>query len=518
MAKSFETEGVESPPSALPALSLPERVAAHPLLDEATWIAHRDSGIAPLVQTELVTDHRSRAEFLTGAWLLNLLDSIHPQQLRVSDMLTAGKLTNGVIMPRRSSKTTTLLCVLLGRCYLRPVHYAGFTLLTTQKKTAERFRLDVLAPIQRQWPDPDTRPVKVLRGNGSERVEFPNGSVLTALSPDGEAMRSGSYDTLLLDEGGEASPERGEDIVGAVYPTFDTRPEGQVIVAGTAAKYRAGNILWDTLEDSSAGIIRYTVRDTVVEEDLDTWASAGALIAAMHPGVGTLTTLERIENNYNRLSLDQFGREYLGLFGIDGESSGVFNLNAWAVTGTHDPLPQLPERFSLAFTIHPDQLCASVVACWRDDDGRLVPLLLENRKGWDWVASTVYGLSRKHGVPITYDVGNQNAALVADELSRAKPRPRVQPVPFRDVKKAAALVVDAVDRGEVLHYSQQLDLESAVKLSVKRRAGMGNGWLLGRDQSSPNDDITAAEAWALAALAYDDSRPTREPRRAQVIS
>jgi len=230
---------------------LPEPVASHPLREEAAWVALRDSGIAPRDASDMLTTQQSRDEFLTGAWLLNattragLLNSITPQMLRAVDVLTwaqaMGVLISAILMPRRSGKTTVIFCILMGRCYLNPVHFAGFALLTTQKKTSERYRLDVYGPIIRQWPDEDTRPVKVIRSNGNERVEFQNGSNLAVLSPEGDAIRSGAYDSLLLDEGGEANPERWEDVIGAVIPSFDTRPEGQLILAGTAGDYRDGS-------------------------------------------------------------------------------------------------------------------------------------------------------------------------------------------------------------------------------------------------------------------------------------
>jgi len=44
---------------------------------------------------------------------------------------------------------------------------------------------------------------------------------------------------------------------------------------------------------------------------------------------------------------------------------------------------------------------------------------------------------------------------------------------------------------------------------VKRRSG-DRAWLLGRKDNA--DDITAAEAWALAQLAYDTSKPKARAR------
>lgn len=511
----------QPPPKALKGASLPN-VGNNPLLDEATWIAFRDSGLTPLDASEMVTTEQARAEFLMGITLLGFGDNIQPQMLQVVDVLAAGVLLNGVIEPRRSSKTTTLLAIMLGRCALREDHYAGFTLATTQKKTAERFRLDLLTPLKKRYPDEDARPFHLYKGNGSERIEFPNGSILSALSPDGDAVRSGAYDMLLIDEGGEASPELGVELQSAILPSFDTRPDAQLIIAGTAAKYRDGNILWDTLNDKSAGRLRYTVPDTVTDEQLADWepteenpeAGVRALIEQMHPGVGGLTTLERIEFNFRKLPREQFALEYLGLFGTIGDTSGLLDPIKWAAGGSGADLPTPPERFEFAFAPHPDQICGSIVAAWRDEDGRAVLLLLEHKHGVNWLPAANLAFSRKYGREINYDSGQQVALVAVEQLQRARPRPRLAPRTFVDVKKAAALLVDEIERGNVVHYRQP-EMDLAARLVVKRSGGIAGSWVLGRGKDL-NVDITPLEAAALALLAYDLGKPKTQPRKAKV--
>ncbi|CAO1650555.1 Terminase [Salinibacterium sp. NYA9b] len=507
---------------------LPEEVRDHPLLKEKAWVKFRDEGLSALVETEMVTTPQSRAEFLMGAYLLDatvkvggLLNSVKPQMLRVVDILGAGKFKNAVLMPRRSSKTTTLFCILLGRCALDDLHLAGFTLATTQKKTAERYRVDVYGPITRRWPDPDTRPVKLYKGNGTERVEFPNGSVLSVLSPDGDAFRSGAYDTLLVDEGGEASDEMGDDIVSSVLPAFDTRPNGQFVVAGTAADFREGNILWDMLHDPRSGKLSFTVADSVTDEQLAAWepsddhpeACVRDLVVAMHPGVDSgLTTLDKIEDNASTLSVGQFAREYLGVFGTVGTKSGIVNLTKWTNGGSGAALPTPPERFGLAYAPHPDQRCGSILAAWRDESGRTVLLQLEHKTGIEWMATAAARFARKYGEEITFDAGQQVASLIQERLHRSKPRPKLHPLAFADIKKAAALLIDEIDRDNVTHFRQP-ELDNAALLAVKRKAGI-NGWALGRGDAE--DDITGLEAASLALYAYDQQKP-KTPRRKPTI-
>jgi hypothetical protein len=475
----------------------------------------RDSGITPLFQSELSTNQQARDEFLTGLWLLGKLDTPYPQMLRVVDMLNGCKLMNAVIMPRRSSKTTTMFAVLLGRCFLRPEHMAGFTLLTTQKKTSERYRLDIYGPIVRKWPDPDTRPVKVIRSNGNERVEFTNGSNLAVLSPDGDAVRSGAYDTLLLDEAGESSPERWEDIIGAVIPAFDTRPDGQLILAGTAGDYRGGSEFWSTLNDERSGRVAYMLSDDTDPEWLEAWeptddkptAKAKALTLAMHPGIGTLTTLDRIENSYERLGVKKYTREYFNLFGAEGSTLALIPQPLWQAAALAVSTAEKPEVSALCVYVHPDADWASLVQAWRDKDGRTHVGLLHHQSGVSGFAKKVLLHARKLQRPLTYDSASAATENVMKELRDARPRPAERPMLFRDIKRAAVLFMTLLREDGLRHYDQQ-EMNQAAEITVKRTMGTGSSWGFGRPKGQDSADITPIEAAALAVYALEDERAT----------
>ncbi len=495
---------------------LPKPVQEHPLRDEAAWIELRDSGIAPRDASPMLTTQQARDEFLTGAWLLNattkkgLLNSITPQMLQAVDVLEAARssetLISALLMPRRSGKTTVMFCVLLGRCYLNPVHLAGFALLTTQKKTSERYRLDVYGPIIRQWPDEETRPVKVIRSNGNERVEFSNGSNLAVLSPDGDAIRSGAYDSLLLDEGGEASPERWEDVISAVIPSFDTRPEGQLILAGTAGDYRDGSIFWDTLTDTSAGRLNFSAPDDVDPEELESWEQVRPLALQVHPGIGTLTTLERIEQNYKLLGVKKFTREYLNIFGAEGSNTALIPQPLWVASALSEWTTPA-EVSSLCAFVHPDAEYASVAQAWKDADGRTHVALLHHQQGLKGFTKQVVQLARKTGRPVTFDSGSPATVNVMTEVRDARPRPSERPMIFKDIKRAAVHFMTLLREGQLRHYDQA-ELNDAAGIAVKRAMGTGGAWGFGRPKNQDSADITPIEAAALAVYALEDERAT----------
>ncbi len=503
----------------------------HGLLHEETWLALRDSGLAADEITELHTTYATRLEFLIGATLLGLIEpgveggrTAKPQQLLVADTLNAGHEINGVLEPRRSTKTSSILAVIVGRCYTRPRRSSAFTLATTGLKAREKFREEVIDPIEARWPDAATRPCKIHKAGGAERLEFPNRSVFAVHPPIGSSFRGSAYDDVLVDEAGEADETMTDDLLAAIPPTFDTTG-GSLIVSGTAGRRRVGSLLWDVLYTKraalGAGVLIYAAPDRTTEEELEAWepseehphARVRELVLEHHPGISlpeagrpNLTPLAAVQRSFLLMPRDVFAREYLGIFDDLGGTTALFDPLKWARTGVDGALPAPPERFSLAFAPHPDQLGVSIVAAWRDEEGRAAVLQLEHLSGIDTAAPALLKYARRYRVPIVYDAGSQVGQLLVERLTRATPRPRLHPYTYADVKRAASLIVDEVDRENVVHWRDQLVLTEAVHKTVKRKSG-DRGWLLGRDPKTPDDDITPVEAWALALLHYDGSKP-----------
>lgn len=505
------------------------------LSTERAWLALRRKALKPKHVSKLVTTQDDRDEFLEGARLLRFHGdsakpgmSPQPQQLLLADVLAAGHKRNSLLLPRRSSKSTSAIAVGLGRAATREDYRVGVLTLTSGKAGRSRFLKDVAPPIERLYPDKATRPFKLIKIAGMEGVSWPEGGSMTWLSTLDD-VRGEAFDLLYLDEGGEPNdPEAVEETIGAALPTLDTRPGAQLVILGTAGRYRKGNMLWDALQlgrDKLGGILEYSMPDDTTDEELAAWepteehpeGHVRELIELSHPGVGTLTTLESIHENYltmtgNGARVEKFAREYGGIFGELGATRGIFDLEKWAACGTGAELPELPERFGLAMVTHPDQRTAALIAAWRNAEGKAVPLLLEHKQGVEWLAPTAMRVSRKYQQILGYDSGSQVVLITVEQLNRARPRPRMRPFTFMDVKKGAALVVDEIARGNIEQYRQP-ELDNAVKLAIKRKIGI-NGWALGRPQ--PDDDIIAAEGFALALLAYDEGKP-KEKRRAPVV-
>lgn len=540
--------GSEIPPLDWAGVELPEEVFEHPLLDEAAWLELRDSGRDPLDASTLHTSYQSRAEFLVGAWIINelvprrivaggLLGNLQPQMLRTADVLGLGgpidpediqadeaSFLNAILEPRRSSKTTSLWCILLGRCWMRAVYMAGYTMLTTAKKAGERFKLDVRDPILRKWRDKAHREkrmgVKLTEGNGNLGIEFDNGSKLAILSPNGDDVRSGAYDILVLDESGEAEPEMWDEIVGAVVPSFDTRPGAQLVYAGTGGKYRDGSHFWATLHDPTAGRIRYGVPDDIDEKTLEMWeAGAGELIAQLHPGLDGLTNLSTIRRNFNILGWVRFSMEYLGHFGKAAGNDTIIG-SEWNDTTEEGALPTGVKPLSLAFAVHPGGLWASIAVAWYlpdeagdlaraawaldgDDDEapRIGIKIIHHQEGNARMAANLWKYWKQLRLPIIYDDSPQEKSIIQELNREARPRPQTQMIRFGEKSVAATKLLNGLRHGDIRHWEQE-PLDKAAAGAVKRISG--KAVLFGTPAADPQFDITPLEAVAAAIYKLPD--------------
>lgn len=494
------------------------------LTTDAGWNAYRATGLEPTQVTNLGNDRADRDAFLHGAELLRIHgdtarpgNRVQPQQLQVVDVHGAGHKRNACLLPRRSSKSTSLIALALGRAARREEYRVGILTMTTGKAGRSRFRKDVVAPLERLYPDPETRPFKIVKTAGSEAIEFPNGGMVVWLSTM-EDLRGEAYDWVILDEAGEPEPEKVTDVLAAALPTMDTRPGGQITVAGTAGRYRRGNLLWDWLEGDGGGVLRYCMPDHLTDEDTDTWEKVEPLILAAHPGIGTLTTLESVRENYETVKqrdrVEDFLREYGGIFGAAGSTAALMDPQRWkdSAAGYGEdgqrivPIP--PEGgFAVAWQVHPHGLYATVSGGWRVDGvGHIA--ILEKRRGTDWLAQYVWDLTQRYdNVHVAADLYFGPSGKEWEKLDRSEPRPRLNPAGMGDVATATSLIVDELENGRLVHYDQPSMNEAAAN-AVKRAIGVKGKWgMAARD----DEDITALQAAALALRLADGIKENNAP-------
>lgn len=510
------------------------------LHDEATWLEWRARvEHLPVIRRDtLVTTEQSRAEFLEGARLLRLDkltragDGGHgptPIQLMVADLLAAGTFLVGIDEPRRASKTTSVQAVMLGRCRLRDDYQVGWTMLTTGAKAGERFRKDIVNPISRLYPDPRARPMLINVGKGTEHIDFRNGSFLNVYSPNGDGFRSGGFDMALVDEGGEGDVEQSADISAAVIPTMDTKPGAQFVIAGTGATFRKGNILWDTLNDPAAAVLWHGIPETTDPAALATWEPTDEnpggrmreLIELHHPGVGFTTPIEAVQRSFNKLPLEQFLREYGGQFGLEGATDRIIPAAWWERAGLPDELPDPPERFCAFLKVHHDGAYATLAVAFEyagpsdlvadalelagiQRPKRRAVAIWHHQEGTRGLAREVLLRIRRRRVPLVFD-NHGHTKVVAAEIERAIPKPKLIPTRPADVPLAAVTLLQALEQDTLAHFRQP-ELTAAAETAVRQAFGLYGTFRFGAPKTNPDVDVTPLEA-AAGALRFLDDMP-----------
>ncbi|WP_404311309.1 hypothetical protein LG314_07955 [Agrococcus terreus] len=443
-------------------------------------------------------------------------DVIHPQQEAIQQVLDSTNADGSIRYriasvnePRRSGKSEGVTGVALGRCLARPGYRVAITFATTGTKLAQRWKSDIFDRLQR-WSDAHSAGMTLVRSNGHEGVRFTNGSVLMLLPPKGDSFRSEAFDLVIVDESGEASIAMTETLLQSALPTMDTRPDAQLVVAGTPATFREGNLLWDAQEaartgsDPDYGAVLYGVPWDLTLEDIETWEQVEPLILAHHPGVGTLTDMRAMQRNYKALGPARFAQEYLAQFGRDAATAGIINPAKWreCAVPADQPLPELPAHFAIGFAVSHDQAFSTVAAAWRDDEGRACVELLEYRSSSSWLPAVVNAIAEKYPrVPLGHDSKGPVVAE-AEKVTQARPRTRLAPQSWVNVQTAAALFVREVHTGSLLHWDQE-ELTDAALAAVRR--GEERAFALGRP--SGDVQIVAAEAVSLALRLYDETPP-----------
>lgn len=446
----------------------------------------------------------------TGARLLGV--SLFEQGLNVARVCEAKDSfglplypTVAVLMPRRSTKTTSIWCLILGRCATIP----GYRVVTTAQdgtRAGNKMR-EMMRELEAHGFEDSG--MGVLRwSNGRERIEFTNGSVVWVVAPNSGAFRSEAADLMLFDESGELDAEKSADLLAGALPLLDTRPLGQAIIAGTPAEDRVG-LLWDTLqeartgEEETTGIVDYSIRDDeeAVYEDEDGKLQVDEeILARVHPGIGTLTSLAKIKSRLNKMGRLLFEREYLCRFPFDSTTHAI-NLHNWEAGASE--FVERPERVGIAYDVPQDGSSGALVAVWRDADGVPVVEVLAFEGGTQWLPRAVQAAHAKHTrYAVAYDNIGPNVDI-ATAVRQMRPAPRLQALGTKEIMAAAQRFANEIASNGIRHFDQA-DLNAAVE-NAGWRDVLRSGRAFGKrnQRGAPINTLVAA---SLALWQYDQTR------------
>jgi len=527
------------------------------LWDEGTWLEWRSriEHLSPIRLDELTTTAQSRGEFIVGARLLRLDERQRagdggfgpsPMQLMVADLLATGRFMNVIDEARRTTKTTAIQCVMLGRGSSREDYTMGWTMFTTGQKAGDRFREDIVKHIVKVYPDAKTRPFSIGLSKGHESLEFRDtGSILRVGTPNGDMFRSGGFDFAFGDEGGEADVEQGEEVARAVIPTMDTKIGAQFVIAGTGAKFRTNQLLWDNLHDDDAAVLWHGIPETVDRSELVSWepdmphpktgATGGRMrewIERTHCGLGFTTLLDAPKRSFDRVSLDDFLIEYGGQFGLEGAADVLIPPAQLERALTREAFPALPDRFSVAMKVHHLGTHASLAIAWDYEpvgdlvtaaqrlDGTVTTPKKRAVALWWWQqglpgfdTEVLLRMRRHPGRVLHYDKRGYTEEIAEKKLALAVPAPSMKSTTPADIPGSTVGLLRALEEGSVVMFAHP-ELERAARIATRQAFGNYGTFRFGAPKADPEADVTPIEAAALALRFLSDAPSVVKPEDA----
>ena len=429
-----------------------------------------------------------------GCQVAGVMEAKGPDGLPLYDDIT-------VQLSRRSAKTTSIQCVLLGRSET----IGRYRILQTAQdgtRASEVF-MEMVEFLEAELPDGVDPNWTVFRSTGREYLKWSNGAMWRVVAPKARSFRSKAANVVFVDENGEHDPEESEQIEAGALPTLDTKPDGQLVRAGTPGLQRAGTF-WTSLQKAGVepdrlGVVDYHAleREVITEEqvmDPELWRRR-------HPGVASgLTTVRTIETRYKKMTTPKFVREYLCVWPPDS-SNAALNPEKWRDSAVDQLETPAGLPWSLGYDVAIGASAAAVAAAWFDEDGNPHVQLLDHRAGAHWIPDELQKATTKHSrLGVGYDNIGDNIAVAQACARKQRFRQRaLKPLSLKDVAAATATLVGALDQGTFKH-GADLTLDAVVENAIWRESN--NSRLFGRKHGNDISPLMACvHALAMASTA-----------------
>lgn len=397
-----------------------------------------------------------------------------------------------VTVQRQAGKSDLCVCRNAERCFSVPGYQSWYTAQTGQDARDEFLKFyDVTlakTPLQRA--------VTLARGQGSERLTFPNLSILRPHPPTEEKLHGKQSDGNDIDEAWAFSREEGAMLLQAIAPTQLTRHDPQTVawsaggtpnstwLADLVARIRqqgGGTVrLADDLEVPFAGF-EFGIPDDADATDLD-------VIEQHHPARGHTITRRGLVNLRSQLTdpdgwARAAGNRWTSVIGaaIDGR--------LWQALRYPDPLP---DDAVLGWgAARAEDGSHVIIACAAQlPDGRVVAEVADVLPT-AWRAADVIAewVDRDR---CAVDPSGPSAGL-AEELAR-KNLPNVDVLTGRQASAACQDILDAMTQRQAM-FRQSPELDSAAAVAQTRATGDGGkAW----SRSTSSGSVAALEAVTLA--------------------
>ena len=370
-----------------------------------------------------------------------------------------------------------------------------FCVFVAQNRAAAARRIIGLGEeMQRAGSD-----LRIYRGV-PEHLIMGNGSELHIAAPNAEAIHGDSVDLGVVDEGW-VSLSAG--LMQGLIPARSARPASMMVVISTQGTEESHQ--WNALveqgrrDDDGVCFVEYAMdterHDLYADDDWAEWM----------PALNITTTKRTVWAGLNLLDPAEARRAYGNV--MSATMFDLFDLTQWR---SLEDVFEEPRKGDLVLGLSASDSTprgASVVACWKRDDGRWHTELVEHRPGGGvlWVVETIEEMIIKFK-PKAITIGGTSAiyAVKADVESAAQD----YAVPFKRLPAAedaaaSAMFSEALRLGTITHgQSEALDL--AVQYAIPKNEGDG-GWRLdGKRMKVDGSPLSASMAALAMAIQEDD--------------
>lgn len=339
----------------------------------------------------------------------------------------------------------------------------------------------------------------VKRAQGSEGVYFEGGGCVEFATRTNALARGKTYDVIIIDEAQELTDEQAD----ALTPTTIASESGdpQKIYLGTPPNVKCPGTVFRRLHREaheggleSAWWLEWAAAEVGDKYDVDRWYECC-------PAMGYRIREDVMLDAADGATDDGFAREYLGWWSSEAvEVERVISDADWQACRTEDPPADGLLCAGVKFA--PDGSRVALAVCLRPEMGLPYVEVVKQAstsRGTRWLAEWILARADKlASVCIDGKRGERTVQMLNDERF---PRASLRVPGSADVAKACAMLVDAVEAGEVEHYGQP-DLDAAATKCTKRRIGADG---FGFDDTDEGD-ATLIEA---CALAYREAMTTK---------
>lgn len=417
-------------------------------------------------------------------------------------------ITIGISRPRQNGKSFAARYYALWCAFVegKSVLYSAHNGSTTRKMF--KFMCDFIEAHEDFYRKLKPNGQGVYKAQGSEGIYLADGTIIEFSTRTNSGARGGTYDIIIVDEAQELTNEQRD----AMMPTTIASESGdpQMIYIGTPPNPKCPGTVFRDLHDRAhadelgdAWWLEWAAKDIGDPQDVDRWYEC-------NPMIGYRIKERSMKNAADTTAPDSFAREYLGWWDAHASSvQHVLTVEEWEACKTDEPPTDGLMGVGVKFS--PDGSRVAIAVCLKPQDGTPYVEVVKSAstsRGTRWIPEWL--IARRDKVASVAIDGRRGETTV-QALSDARfPRKAVHVPGSADVAKANAMLVDAVQGGNVRHYGQP-DLDAAATTCARRRIGQDG---FGFDDTETGDS-TLIEA---CALAYREAMTTkRRPGRKAVV-